>query len=157
MQRQAGFTLIELMITMVVLAILAAIAIPSYTDYILRGKIPEATTNLQTMKTKMEQYFQDNRTYPVNGCVTAPTAAAAGQIQVPALQYFAITCPNANLTATTYTIVATGNIPDLTGVQYTIDQSNVRTTTVTSGTAMAKHGYTAGTVNCWVSRKPNLC
>ena len=85
MQRQAGFTLIELMITMVVLAILAAIAIPSYTDYILRGKIPEATSNLQAAKTKMEQYFQDNRSYPT-GCVVAPTAAGAGQIQLPQLQ-----------------------------------------------------------------------
>jgi type IV pilus assembly protein PilE len=153
MQRQAGFTLIELLITMVVLAILAAIAIPSYTDYILRGKIPEATSNLQAMKTKMEQYFQDNRTYPAGGCVT--TAPAAGQIQVPTLQYFTITCTPAP-TASTYTIVATGN-GSLAGIQYTIDQSNVRTTTVTSPSSMANHGYTNPTSNCWVSRKPNLC
>jgi|SRR5215471_5968778 len=153
MQRQAGFTLIELLITMVVLSILAAIAIPSYTDYILRGKIPEATSSLQAMKTKMEQYYQDNRTYPAGGCVT--TAPGAGQIQVPTLQYFTITCTPAP-TASTYTIVATGS-GSLAGIQYTIDQSNVRTTTVISSSSMANHGYTNPTSNCWVSRKPNLC
>ena len=153
MRRQAGFTLIELMITMVVLAIIAAIAIPSYIDYILRGKIPEATSNLQAMKTKMEQFYQDNRTYPT-GCTTT-NPPPAGQILVPTLQYFSITC--SNLGASTYTVTATGNIADLTGIVYTINQSNARTTTVTAGTAMEKHGYTATTTNCWVSKKPALC
>jgi type IV pilus assembly protein PilE len=160
MQRQAGFTLIELMITMVVLAILSAIAIPSYTDYIRRGKIPEATSNLQAMKTKMEQFFQDNRSYPTAGCVTAPTAPVALQIQVPQLQHFTITCPNANLSANTYQIVATGGVASgdqsLAGIVYTVDQSNNRTTTVTSGSTMAKAGYT-GNANCWVTRKGGTC
>jgi len=161
MQRQAGFTLIELMITMVVLAILSAIAIPSYIDYVRRGKIPEATSNLQAMKTKMEQYFQDNRTYPVNGCAQAPTAPTAGQIQVPLLQHFTITC-NPAPTANTYTIVASGGVADpagdqsMTGIVFTIDQSNNRTTTVTSGTSMGKAGYT-GAANCWVTRKGGVC
>jgi len=156
MQRQAGFTLIELLITMVVLAILAAIAIPSYTDYVLRGKIPEATTALQSQKTKMEQYFQDNRAYP-NSCVTS--APTAGQIQIPTLQYFTVTCTNLGTAPfTTFTVTATGNAgTDLEGVAYSINQSNVRQTVVTSGSKIAKHGYTAGTVNCWVARKPNLC
>ena len=160
MQRQAGFTLIELMITMVVLAILAAIAIPSYTDYVRRGKIPEATSNLQAMKTKMEQYFQDNRTYPLNGCAQAPTAPTAGQIQVPLLQHFTLSC--ANVTGTTYQIIATGGVANPTGDQsmvgivFTIDQSNNRTTTVTSGTAMGKAGY-IGATNCWVTRKGGTC
>jgi type IV pilus assembly protein PilE len=157
MQRQAGFTLIELMITMVVLAILAAVAIPSYTDYIRRGKIPEATSNLQAMKTKMEQYFQDNRAYP-GACVTG--APGAGQIQIPTLQHFTITCPLANLTPTTYQIVATGGVAggdqSMVGIVYTVDQSNNRTTTVTSGTAMGNAGYT-GNANCWVTRKGGSC
>jgi type IV pilus assembly protein PilE len=158
MQRQAGFTLIEVLITMVVLAVLAAIAVPNYTDYLRRGKIPEATSGLQGMRTKMELYFQDNRSYP-GACVT--TAPGAGQIQVPTLLHFTLTCPLANLSPTTYKIVATGGVAggdqSLAGIVYTIDQSNVRTTTVTAGTTMDKSGYAVGTVNCWVSKKPNLC
>ena len=157
MQRQAGFTLIELMITMVVLAIIAAIAIPSYTDYIRRGKIPEATSGLQAMKTKMEQYFQDNRNYPTNGtpCVIQPNNPAADQIQVPQLTYFTMGCSTTNQT---YTVTATANAgTDLEGVVYSINQSNARQTAVASGSPITKHGYAPGTVNCWVSRKPNLC
>ena len=156
MQRQRGFTLIELMITMVVLAILAAIAIPSYTDYIRRGKIPEATSNLLAMKTKMEQFFQDARTYPT-ACVT--TAPAAGQIQIPTLQHFVLSC--GNLSQTTYTITATGGgtsgDASMTGIAYSINQGNARSTTVTAGTTMAKAGYSAVISPCWVSKKPAQC
>jgi type IV pilus assembly protein PilE len=156
MQRQAGFTLIELMITMVVLAILAAIAIPSYTDYITRGKLPEATTALQAQKTKMEQYFQDNRNYPnaVTPCTTG--APGVGQIQVPQLQYFTMGCTTTN---TAYTITATGNTGgSLEGITYSIDQTNNRQTQIVSGSPINKKGgYAPGIVNCWVSRKPNLC
>ena len=157
MQRQVGFTLIELLITMVVLAVLAAIALPSYTDYVTRGKIPEATSNLQAMRTKMEQYFQDNRSYPTNGtpCVIQPNNPAADQVQVPQLQYFTMGCTTTN---TTYTVTATANAgTDLDGVAYSINQSNVRQTSVAPGSNITKHGYSPGTVNCWVSRKPNLC
>lgn len=160
MLRHRGFTLIELMITMVVLAILAAIAIPSYTDYLRRGKITEATSNLLAMKTKMEQFFQDNRSYPT-ACVTAPNVPAAGQIQVPLLQYFTIDCPGGNLSATTFTVRATGGVTggdqNLVGVVYTIDQANVRSTTISASTTMANAGYSAGTVQCWVTRKPAQC
>src|SRR6516162_7340745 len=130
MQRQAGFTLIELMITMVVLAILAAIAIPSYTDYTLRGKIPDATSNLQAMKTKMEQYYQDNRSYPTNGTPCVTGAPGAGQIQLPATQYFTMSCTTA-APYQTYTVTAAGNAgTDLEGATYSIDQSNARKTVV---------------------------
>jgi type IV pilus assembly protein PilE len=156
MQRQAGFTLIELLITMVVLAVLAAIAIPSYTDYIRRGKLAEATSNLQAMKVKMEQYFQDNRSYP-GACVT--TTPGAGQIQIPTLQYFTLSCDQ--LAQQTYRVTATGGVgggdQSLLGIAYTINQANVRTTTVTSGTTMGKAGYTTPSANCWVTKKPALC
>ena len=61
MRSATGFTLIEVMITVAIVAILAAVAIPSYTSYITRSKIQEATTTLLAMRTKMEQYFQDHR------------------------------------------------------------------------------------------------
>lgn len=57
-----GFTLIEVMIAVAVVAILAAPALPSYRDYVTRGNIPEATSRLLTKQVQMEQWFQDNRT-----------------------------------------------------------------------------------------------
>src|SRR5262245_47812195 len=92
MRRQRGFPLIELMIAIAIVAILAGIALPSYNNYITRGKIQEGTSALLATRIKMEQFFQDNRAYPAT-CVTAPTVPNATQVQVPALKYFGISCP----------------------------------------------------------------
>ena len=52
-----GFTLIELMVVVAIVAILAVVAMPAYTDYIVRGKIPDATSRLSAMQVQMEQFF----------------------------------------------------------------------------------------------------
>ena len=65
MQKTSGFSLIEVMITVVIVAILSAIAIPSYSDYMVMGKIPEATTGLASKRVQAEQFYQDNLTYSV--------------------------------------------------------------------------------------------
>jgi type IV pilus assembly protein PilE len=153
MRRQPGFTLIELMVTVAIIAILAAIAIPNYTDYIRRGKIQEATTALLAMRTKMEQWFQDNRAYPA----TCGAVAGATQIVVPTLKYFTITCPT--LTATTYTIQAAGGSAtdsSISGLTLTINEANLRATTVTSGSPMGLAGYAAN-ATCWTVKKGGQC
>jgi type IV pilus assembly protein PilE len=63
MRSQNGFTLIELMIVVGIIAILTSIVLPTYKDYVVRGKIPDATSNLAAKRIAMEQYFQDNRRY----------------------------------------------------------------------------------------------
>jgi type IV pilus assembly protein PilE len=149
---QRGFTLIEIMVTVAIVAILAAIALPNYRDYITRGKIVEATAGLADARVKMEQYFQDNRAYPA-GCVIAPAAPGAANVQLQALQHFALAC--GNLTATTYTVTATGT-GDMVGFSYTIDQDNVKTSAFTGAGASA--GWTVAAPNtCWVIRKGAVC
>ncbi len=156
MARQAsGFTLIEVMIVVAIVAILAAIAVPSYQDYITRGRIVEATAGLGDGRAKMEQYFQDNRAYPTASppCVVAPTAATTGtNVQMTQLNNFTLSCTT---TASTYTITATGNSGGpMAGFVYTVTESNVRATTI-SGAPAAK-GWT-GSTSCWVIRKGGLC
>ena len=60
---QRGFTLIELMITVAIVAILASVAYPSYTKYIARGKRTAAAGVLQTVAAKQEQYMLNARSY----------------------------------------------------------------------------------------------
>jgi type IV pilus assembly protein PilE len=142
MRKQRGFTLIELMIAVAVVAILAAVALPSYSNYVKRGKIQEATTNLLTVRTKLEQYYQDNRRYD-GGCTTG----------MPANQkYFTIACAFAVSPSQTYTVTATGQ-QDMAGFAYTIDQANARKTTAVPDPTWAS----TTPVNCWVTKKGGAC
>jgi type IV pilus assembly protein PilE len=144
--RQQGFTLIEIMIVVAIVAILAAIALPSYKDYVLRGRLTEAIAGVSDGRTKMEQFFADNRTYP-GGCITSGTPSAT-QVLLQSLQNFTLSC--SNLSATTYTVTATGSGPTA-GFVYTIDQSNVRASTVTGVSGWS------GQTNCWVLNKGGQC
>ena len=149
MRHASGFTLIELLITVVILGILASIALPSYTSYVTRSKLVEAHQVLSDLRVKQEQRFQDARTYSAALC--APTGSAATQVK-----YFDFSCPAAP-TATAFTIQAAGKAgTELEGIAYTINESNVRATTVTGGSKMANKGYTDN-ANCWVTKKPNQC
>ena len=96
MKKTTGFSLIEVMIVVPIVAKLAAVAMPAYTDYIMRGKLTEAHSNLAALRTAAEQYFQDNRTYVGFGCAAATVTP----------KYFTYTCPT--LQPTSYQIVATG-------------------------------------------------
>jgi type IV pilus assembly protein PilE len=148
MNKQHGFTLIELMIAVVIVAILAAIALPNYSDYVVRGKIAEAPATLADLRIRMEQFFQDNRTYPTR-CVTG--APGATEVQVPTSRYFTFTCPT--LTATTYTIQAAAKagvgLGDGDDYVYTLDQVNQQKTTIFNGTSC--------TATRWVIKKGDGC
>jgi type IV pilus assembly protein PilE len=141
--RDGGFTLLEVMIVVAIVGILAAIALPNYSDYVKRGKIIEATQRLSDARTKFEQFYLDNRTY-AGGCAEPPQALGDLGGHSP----FTLTCA---ATATTYTVTATG-VPaqgmDALFV-YTIDQTNTKNST---GPA----GWGAG-VGCWATRKDGSC
>lgn len=139
-----GFTLIEVMITVVIIAILASVALPAYTDYVTRGKLPEATTGLASMRIQLEQYYQDNRTYS-NG----DQCGAA----LPQEKDFTFACAT---DGQTYTITATGkSASGLADFKYTIDENGNRETTDLPekwGTASA-----SSPVTCWVTKKGGGC
>lgn len=145
-RRNRGFTIIELMITVAIIGILSAIALPAYNDYVLRGKFAEATAQLSGVRVRMEQYYQDNRSYESN--VTAGTCGVA----IPATKYFTYACALGG-SDQKYTITATGIAAAGTGgFGFTIDQSNARTT------ASVKSGWQLPSPNnCWVQKKAGTC
>ena len=98
--RARGFTLIELMVTVAIAAILASVAIPMYRDYVIRSRIIDATSKLSDFRVRMEQYFMDNRTYADGakcGVADPKDTDEAG---------FTIACTGASATA--YTATAKG-------------------------------------------------
>jgi len=142
--RAAGFTLVELMIVVAIVAILAAIAVPIYSTYITRSKLTEAQNNLSALRVSMEQYFQDNRQYTSTACrALMPTPALANGGNSIA-KYFTYSC---EATATSYMITATGNSgTPVANFQYTIDNNNNRATPQTNG-------WYTGATHCWVTAK----
>lgn len=151
--REAGFTLIEMMIVVVIVAILAAIAIPSYTDFVMRGRLMDAHAKLGDLRGQMERYFLDNRTYQdTSGALCGIDDAAinmTANYNADGGRSFDLTCAAA--TPTTYTITATGvAAKGMSGFTFTVDQANVRATTA------APAGWTTS-ANCWVVRKNGDC
>ena len=75
---QQGFTLIELMIVVAIIGILAAIAIPAYSDYTERAKVSELVTLGSACKASVSEYYQAQGVFPTDnneaGCNTASTA-----------------------------------------------------------------------------------
>jgi len=135
----AGFTLIEVMVVVVVIGILTMVALPSYNDYIIRSRIAEATSALADGRVKMEQFFQDNKTYEGGTCP-------------PATESFTYNC--SDLTNTTYTITASGRAgSNVAAFSFSIDQANTRQTIST------KSGWSSVTLpqNCWITKAGGTC
>ena len=76
--RQSGFTLIELMIVVAIVALLAAIAIPAYSNYTLRAQVSEGMQVADAMKTGVAEYFQNSGNWPTD-IVAAGEVATVGK------------------------------------------------------------------------------
>ena len=136
--KDRGFTLIEVMIVVVIIAILASVALPSYNDYIIRSRITQAVQGLSARQTRMEQCFQDSRDYGT--CAVCATDNAGRD--------FDFTCVAAT---TTFTLTATGK-GTMNGFVYTVNQADARSTTISG----APSGWT-GAPTCWVIGKGGAC
>jgi type IV pilus assembly protein PilE len=136
-QKQRGFTLIELMIVVVIVGILGAVALPSYQEYVRRSRVAEGLAALSDTKVKMEQWYQDHRTYAAGGIGTYPCGAG-----LPSIRSFAIDCPTAN--DNNLTIRATGYaVANLENFVYTINEAGVRTSNTPWGNS----------ATCWIDKK----
>ena len=139
-----GFTLIEVMIVVAIVAILAGVALPSYFDYVRRGQLPEAQAALSDFRVKMEQYYQDNRDYGGANCAdSGPPSWSAGNgtLNYGAAQFFTYSCTLSG-GGQGYTVLATGANGRAVGHNYTINHNNARVTTKFKAAALTK--------SCWL-------
>ena len=130
--RERGFTLVEVITVVAMLAILAAIALPNYAAYMQRSRVPAGLNALQGLSARLEQRYQDNARYDDAGgtCGTLPTATD-----------FTVTCVITS-SGQGFTATASGT-GRLNGYRYTIDHNGTR------ATVLHPYGVNA---TCWTIR-----
>lgn len=134
---QQGFSLIELMVAIAIVGILSAVALPAYTNYVIRARLTEAFTSLGAAQPAAEQFWANNRTYA--GFNSASNFPAATENFDYALS---------SSSASAYVITATGKAKAL-GFAYTVDQNGARATTATPSWGTS--------TTCWIDRKGGVC
>ena len=140
MKRQSGFTLLELMITVVIIAILSAIALPMYQDYVIRARLTDAFSALASAQSSAEQFWSNNRSYVgFNTASSFPKPNAS------------FTYNLSNQTNSTYTITAKGVAAStVAAFTFTIDQNGNKATIAVPA------GWTAS-ATCWINKKGGVC
>jgi len=141
-----GFTLIELMIAMAIIAILSVIAIPAYTSYVAKSKSRTAQSDLVALSLNMENYYQQQLDYPanstttlltqqrlINACGATPSSTNTAYTWVPAQSAdFKYTIGSSNgcgASTDVYTLTATATSSSLSGCVITLSSANARTAT----------------------------
>lgn len=143
---QRGFTLIEVLVTLAIIAILSTIAYPSYTDYVRRGQLQEAFAALADYRIKLEQYFQDHKGYgskPGDKCADASDAPSWADFKPASAKFFEYAC-TVNAGGDGYLLTAKGSGGLAIDHWYTVDEQGHEGTTRFRGAAVAK--------GCWLVR-----
>ena len=132
--KQAGFTLIELMIVVVIVGLLASVAYPSFRDQARRSARSDAKTALASAIARQEQFFADNKTYTVTLSdlnMTALTENGYYQVQVDAAT---AGCPLSRCVAMR-AVPQGSQVEDTACGTFTINSSGEKSATGGDGTA----------------------
>lgn len=130
--KQKGFTIIELLVVVAIIAVLAAIVLVNVTGYINQGKNAAVKGNMSTMLTNAAVYYDDNGNYTSFGTdagYTAPAAAAATANGGTALTYGLDTTSNTEWCSCSVLKVTSAEI---TGSTFCVDSSGFKGVTQTA-------------------------
>jgi prepilin-type N-terminal cleavage/methylation domain-containing protein len=132
MKNKAGFTLVELMVVAIIVAILAAVAIPLMSSNKKRAAATECQAGLGTLRSALRAMFAETGVYnkDLNGD-TITTVTDIPGIEAADLdgKYFITTDYSITVAASTYTLTATGRpaVPEANSVVITLDQAGTFT------------------------------
>ena len=125
-----GFTLIELMIVVVVVAILAAIAIPSYRQYVLRTNRTEAKRTLLNVAAAQEKFYLQNNSYAGSSALTMTPPAGLGIQGTTEHGHYTVAINGADAATFSATAIAQGGqAQDSRCASFTINQAGAKTAT----------------------------
>ena len=132
-RENGGFTLIELMVAVAILAIVTAVALPAYQDHLRKGRRAAAQTFLMDTASRQQQYLLDARNYAVGaGALTALNLSVPAEVS----PYYAVTIDPAAVTnPPTFRLIATpvaGSMQAPDGA-LTLDQDGAKTRGGTAG------------------------
>ena len=133
--RMKGVTLIELMIVIVVVAILASIAVPSYRSYVMRTHRVEAKTALLNLAAAQEKFYLSNNTYASNAQLTTAPPNGLGLSATTENGWYTIVIADpANAAGFSATATAQGaQAADTACASFTINQRGQKTATKSGG------------------------
>jgi type IV pilus assembly protein PilE len=106
-RRHDGFTLIEVMIVVTIVAILASIALPAYTEYVRKGRRAEAQSFLADVVARQQHFLLDRRAYATS--ITNSPAGGGLGLAIPAnvATFYSVTIATSNSAPPSFTITAT--------------------------------------------------
>lgn len=139
-RQQLGFSLLELLVTIVIVGILASLATASYRGYGIRANRSEGTTALLSIQVAEEKFYLQNGTYTANIVAASPAGLGLLATSAPSGYYTLTVVPNAATTgtiATSYAATATAvgsQTADTAACRtLSIDETGSRTPTTASG------------------------